>query len=60
MRHLLRRRLFTFLCCGLLALACANVVLAQYGTAPNNYYSQGYHGATFPARSSKLTMMQSL
>jgi hypothetical protein len=47
MRHLLHRLLFTFLCCGLVALACPGVVSAQYGTAPNNYYPEAYHGATF-------------
>jgi hypothetical protein len=47
MRHMLHRRFFTLLCSGLVAVVCADVVSAQYGSAPNNYYPQGYHGATF-------------
>jgi hypothetical protein len=47
MRHLLNRCVRALLCCGLVASVFARVVSAQYGSAPNNYYPVGYHGATF-------------
>jgi hypothetical protein len=47
MRHLLNRRVRAFVFCGLVASVCAGGASAQYATAPNNYYPDGYHGATF-------------
>jgi hypothetical protein len=51
---LLNGRARTFFCCGLLVLACAGVVSAQYASAPTNYYPQGYHGATFTGTVSQM------
>jgi hypothetical protein len=47
MRHLPNRCVRAFLFCGLVVSVCAGVSSAQYGTAPNNYYPEGYHGSTF-------------
>jgi hypothetical protein len=41
------RPVCSVLCCGLVAFVCAGRASAQYATAPNNYYPEGYHGATF-------------
>jgi hypothetical protein len=42
-----KRHIFLFFCCVFVALVSVREASAQYGTAPNNYYPDGYHGATF-------------